>query len=136
MPHHFKKPKHALFATVSGELNKPVIIYDKPLFERLYGDGRPLKVFAALHECAHHMLGHVTERIQDTHHGGPTANRRYAQMELDADCWAMKRIREQRLLTEQETYQLMHIVMEYFKTRDDRALSGTDRVLHMNIRCG
>lgn len=136
MPHHFKKPKHALFATVSGEHNKPVIIYDEPLFEKLYGDSRPLKVFAALHECAHHMLGHVTEHIQSAGGGSSTAERRYAQMELDADCWAMQRIREQHLLTKKETYEFMHIVMEYFKTRDDRRLSGTDRVLYMNMRCG
>lgn len=73
------------------------------------GEGRPFihidpsamnnwtlsRKFTLAHECAHHLLGHTSSLgSMERYHGGT------AKQELEADCWAAKRLKERGLVND------------------------------------
>lgn len=72
-------PRGASAATPRGE---NIILIDPAVMA-----GLPyLRPFVMAHECAHHALGHTTPQ------GLLRAGSEFRRKELDADCWAAKRL--------------------------------------------
>jgi hypothetical protein len=98
---------------VNGE---PVIYWNADANEHL---SRPTQIFIYLHECAHHMLGHLWK---------PNA----LKWEMEADCWAAQLMWEGGMLRGQH---IPVIERELRTTRGDEHHLGGERLMRALREC-
>jgi hypothetical protein len=96
--------------------DEPVIYWNADANGRL---SRPAQIFIYLHECAHHMLGHLWK---------PNA----LKWEMEADCWAVQRMWESGMLDGQH---IAVIERELRTTRADEHHLGGNALMRALQRC-
>jgi hypothetical protein len=83
-------------SSMTDRLGRPVIVVNTLTLRRQPAYGK----FLLAHECCHHTLGHVANFKKDLNHVGPQAFFYLApelkRLELEADCCAVKLMRERR----------------------------------------
>ncbi len=106
---------------------RPVIVVSSTLLEQTPAYGR----FLLAHECCHHTLGHVQRYHEELGHLGPQPFFYIApqlkQMELDADCCAVKMLKS---MHETDSIEAARQAMARFAAQPTGAYypTGIDRV--------
>lgn len=94
-------------ATIAPD-GSPVILYDTTVLGWL---SRPTRLWMYAHECAHHALGHTLGMARpDT-------------MEQEADCWAIRTLRDRNLVDDR--------AVDMIASEISRVLSGTGDTTHL-----
>ncbi|HEX6091529.1 MAG TPA: hypothetical protein VFZ13_15340 [Gemmatimonadales bacterium] len=86
---------------------------------RMGGRSRPTQIFVYLHECGHHLLGHVWKAND-------------ARWEQEADCWAVQRMWEGGMIAGRH---LRVLEEELSRTRGDAIHLGGEQLLAALKRC-
>ena len=98
------------------EGGKPVIYWNQ---HSMAGTSQATRVFIYLHECAHHMLGHIWQ--QDSR-----------RSEQEADCWAMTLMVESGMTKERH---IDAIVRELKRTEGDAVHLGGEALIRSLKQC-
>jgi hypothetical protein len=106
-----------IWAGVATVENGESVIYWNQ--RRMAGRGRATQIFVYLHECGHHVLGHVWKTSA-------------ARWEQEADCWAVQRMSEGGMIAARH---LRVLEKELSRTRGDAIHLGGRALLAALRRC-